>query len=266
MLDRYNRKINYLRVSVTDRCNLRCTYCMPESGIKLMTHKDILSYDEITEVVRTAVDLGVDKVRITGGEPLVRKGIVDLVRMITGIPGIKDLGMTTNGIMLPKYANELKAAGLHRVNISLDTLDPEKYKAVTRVGSLQDALKGIDAALEAGLTPVKINCVVKENGFEPEAQKVKAFADDKGVEIRFIPMMDLHEGTFGEVIGGSGGHCASCNRLRLTSDGLVKPCLFSDEAFSIREMGAREALLAAVENKPKCGSSSQKSDFYNIGG
>lgn len=253
-------------MSVTDRCNLRCTYCMPASGIKLMTHKDILSYDEITEVVTAAVDLGVEKVRITGGEPLVRKGIVDLIRMITGIPGIKDLGMTTNGIMLPKYAKELKDAGLHRVNISLDTLDPEKYKAVTRVGSLQDALKGIDAALAAGLTPVKINCVVKENGFEPEAQKVKAFADDKGVEIRFIPMMNLHEGTFGEVIGGSGGHCASCNRLRLTSDGLVKPCLFSDEAFSIREMGAREALLAAVENKPKCGSSSQKSDFYNIGG
>ncbi len=266
MLDRYNRKINYLRVSVTDRCNLRCTYCMPESGIRLLTHKDILTYDEITEVVSEAVKLGVDKVRITGGEPLVRKGVPDLVRMIAGIEGINDLGMTTNGIMLPKFARELKEAGLHRVNISLDTLDPEKYKAVTRVGSLQDALKGIDAALEAGLVPVKINCVVKENGFEPEAQKVKAFADERGLEIRFIPMMDLHEGTFGEVIGGSGGHCASCNRLRLTSDGLVKPCLFSDEAFSIREMGAREALLAAVENKPKCGSSSQKSDFYNIGG
>ena len=266
MLDRYNRKINYLRVSVTDRCNLRCTYCMPESGIRLLTHKDILTYDEIAEVVSEAVKLGVDKVRITGGEPLVRKGVPDLVRMIAGIEGINDLGMTTNGIMLPKFARELKEAGLHRVNISLDTLDPEKYKAVTRVGSLQDALKGIDAALEAGLVPVKINCVVKENGFEPEAQKVKAFADERGLEIRFIPMMDLHEGTFGEVIGGSGGHCASCNRLRLTSDGLVKPCLFSDEAFSIREMGAREALLAAVENKPKCGSSSQKSDFYNIGG
>ncbi len=266
MLDRYNRKINYLRVSVTDRCNLRCTYCMPESGIKLMTHKDILSFDEITEVVKAAVDLGIDKVRITGGEPLVRKGISELVKMIADIPGIKDLGMTTNGIMLTKYATDLKEAGLHRVNISLDTVDPEKYKAVTRVGSLQDALKGIDAALVAGLTPVKLNCVIKESPMEPEALKVKAFADEKGLEVRFIPEMDLHQGTFGEVIGGSGGHCASCNRLRLTSDGLIKPCLFSDEAFSVREMGAKQALLMAVQNKPKCGSSSQKSAFYNIGG
>jgi len=266
MLDRYNRKINYLRVSVTDRCNLRCTYCMPENGIKLMSHSDILSFDEIREVVKHTVDLGVDKVRITGGEPLVRKGITELVRMIALVPGIKDLGMTTNGIMLPKFAKELKAAGLHRVNISLDTMDAEKYKAVTRVGSLDDALKGIDAAIAAGLNPVKINCVIKENQFEPEAQRVNDYANEKGLEIRFIPMMDLHQGTFGEVIGGDGGHCASCNRLRLTANGMIKPCLFSDEIYSVRELGAREAILAAVQNKPKCGSSSQKSDFYNIGG
>ncbi|MCK4569511.1 MAG: GTP 3',8-cyclase MoaA [Bacteroidales bacterium] len=266
MLDRYNRKINYLRVSVTDRCNLRCRYCMPESGIRLMPHKDILSYDEITEVVRTAVDMGVDKVRITGGEPLVRKGITELVRMISKIEGIKDLGMTTNGIMLPKYAKELKNAGLHRVNISLDSMDPEKYKTITRVGSLHDALKGIDAALDAGLTPVKINCVVDKNAMEPEAQKVKAFADSKGLQIRFIPQMDLHKGTFGKVIGGSGGHCASCNRLRLTPDGMVKPCLFSDIEYSVRELGAKQALIMAVDNKPSSGSSSQKSSFYNIGG
>ncbi len=266
MLDRYNRKINYLRVSVTDRCNLRCGYCMPEDGIRLLTHQDILSYDEITEVVKAAVNLGVDKVRITGGEPLVRKGITELVKMIAAIPGILDLGMTTNGIMLPKFAAELKASGLQRVNISLDTIDPEKYKAVTRVGSLHDALKGIDAAIEAGLMPIKLNCVVKENGFEPEAQRVKAFADNKGLEVRFIPMMNLQEGTFGEVIGGSGGHCASCNRLRLTPNGMIKPCLFSDQSYSVRELGAKQALLQAVNNKPKCGSSSQKSSFYNIGG
>jgi cyclic pyranopterin phosphate synthase len=266
MFDRYKRKINYLRVSVTDRCNLRCTYCMPEEGIRLISHKDILTYDEITEVVSTAAELGVDKVRITGGEPLVRKGVTELVRMISSVNGIKELAMSTNGIMLPKFAAELKAAGLQRVNISLDSVDPEKYRAVTRVGSLEDALMGIDAALEAGLTPVKINCVVKESPFEAEAQKVKAFADEKGLEIRFIPEMDLHKGTFGEVIGGSGGHCASCNRLRLTPSGMVKPCLFSDLAYSVRELGARKALLMAVENKPACGSSSQRSDFYNIGG
>ena len=266
MLDRFDRKIHYLRVSVTDRCNLRCTYCMPENGIKLMAHKDILTYDEITEAVKVAVELGVDKVRITGGEPLVRKGITELVSMIAAIPGIKDLGMTTNGIMLPKFARDLKKAGLHRINISLDSIDKEKYKAVTRMGSINDALKGIDAALDAGLTPVKLNCVVRENQFEPDAQKVKAFADQKGLDVRFIPMMDLHEGTFGEVIGGSGGHCASCNRLRLTSDGKLKPCLFSDHAFSVRELGIREAFLMAIKNKPECGSQSQKNDFYNIGG
>lgn len=266
MLDRYNRNINYLRVSVTDRCNLRCTYCMPESGIRLLAHEDILNFDEILEVVGVAVAMGVNKVRITGGEPLVRKGITDLVRMIAGVEGITDLGMTTNGIMLPKFAGELKEAGLHRVNISLDSMDPEKYKAVTRIGSLQDALKGIEAAIEAGLTPVKINCVVDKNDMEPEAQKVKAFADSNGLQIRFIPQMDLHKGTFGEVIGGSGGHCASCNRLRLTPDGMIKPCLFSDLAYSVRELGAEQALKMAVENKPSRGSSSQKSDFYNIGG
>ena len=266
MLDKYNREINYLRVSVTDRCNLRCRYCMPEGGIRLLTHHDILSFDEITEVIKVAVEMGVDKVRITGGEPLVRKGITALVSMIASIPGISDLGMTTNGIMLPKFAGELKDAGLHRVNISLDTIDPEKYKAITRIGSLQDALKGIDAAMEAGLIPVKINCVVEKNAMEPEAQKVKTFADSKGLQIRFIPQMDLHKGTFGEVIGGSGGHCASCNRLRLTPNGMIKPCLFSDQEYSVRELGAKQALLMAVENKPECGSSSQKSNFYNIGG
>ena len=266
MLDRYNRKINYLRISVTDRCNLRCQYCMPESGIHLMAHKDILTYDEITEVAREAALLGVDKIRITGGEPLVRRGLTELIRMIANIDGIRDIGMTTNGILLPQFARELKEAGLHRVNISLDTMDQEKYKNITRVGGIEEAMAGIDAALEAGLTPVKINCVVKENGFEPDAQRVKEFADSKGLQVRFIPEMDLHKGSFGEVIGGSGGHCASCNRLRLTPNGMVKPCLFSDQTYSVRELGARNALLRAVEDKPKCGSSSQKSSFYNVGG
>lgn len=266
MLDKYNRKINYLRVSVTDRCNLRCQYCMPASGIRLMTHQDILSFDEITEVVQTSVKMGVDKVRITGGEPLVRKGISDLTGMIAAIGGINDLAMTTNGIFLPQHAKNLKAAGLNRVNISLDTMNPEKYHSITRVGKLDDVLSGIDAALEAGLTPVKLNCVVNKNAMEEDAQEVKAFAEKKGIEIRFIPQMDLHEGTFGEVIGGSGGHCASCNRLRLTPNGMVKPCLFSDIEYSVRELGAEKALLMAIENKPKCGSSSQKGSFYNIGG
>ena len=266
MLDRYNRKINYLRVSVTDRCNLRCTYCMPESGIKLVAHKDILSFDEITEVVRVATEMGVDKIRITCGEPLVRRDITVLIRMISEIEGIHDIGMTTNGILLPQFAAELKTSGLQRVNISLDTLDPEKFNNITRLGSLDETLLGIEAALEAGLTPVKINCVVNKNAMEDDAQIVKAFADKKGLEVRFIPQMDLQKGSFGQVIGGSGGHCASCNRLRLTPSGMIKPCLFSDLEYSVREMGAEKALLMAIENKPVCGSSSQKSSFYNIGG
>jgi cyclic pyranopterin phosphate synthase len=239
---------------------------MPEAGIKLMKHQDILSFDEILEIATQAVSLGIDKIRITGGEPLVRKGIVDLVKMIADIDGIHDFGMTTNGTLLPKFAHELKKAGLHRVNISLDTVNPEKYKAITRIGSLQDALNGIDAALEAGLNPVKINCVVEKSKDEVEAIRVSSYARIKGLQVRYIPQMNLYEGTFGEVIGGSGGHCAACNRLRLTSNGMIKPCLFSDLEYSTRELGAKKAILMALENKPSCGSISQKGNFYNIGG
>ena len=128
MLDRFNRHINYLRISVTDRCNLRCTYCMPEEGITLLPHEDILTFDEITEFARVAVKNGIDKIRITGGEPLVRRGITKLVEMIASIDGVRDLSLTTNGILLEKFAGELKAAGLNRVNISLDTIDPERFK------------------------------------------------------------------------------------------------------------------------------------------
>lgn len=141
MFDSYNRHINYLRVSVTDRCNLRCEYCMPAEGISLMQHSDILRFEEIVEVVKIAVGLGVDKVRITGGEPLVRKGIVELVSMISKVDGIKDLGMTTNGILLEEFALPLKNAGLHRINISLDTVEEERYFKITRGGDLRKVMK-----------------------------------------------------------------------------------------------------------------------------
>ncbi|MCF6184666.1 MAG: radical SAM protein, partial [Bacteroidales bacterium] len=163
MYDRFNRKINYLRISVTDRCNLRCVYCMPAEGVELMQHKDILRFEEIVEVVKYAVSQGVDKIRITGGEPLVKKGIVDLIRMIAEIDGIKDFGMTTNGIFLDKYAQQLADAGLHRVNISLDTINPEKYRKITRTGDITQVFKGIEAAKKAGLNPIKINCVVQKS-------------------------------------------------------------------------------------------------------
>ena len=146
MFDQFNRRINYLRISVTDRCNLRCTYCMPEEGIVQIPHNQVLTFEEIVEIARIAVQHGFDKVRITGGEPLVRKGIVDLVRMLKTVEGITDLGLTTNGTLLKQFAQPLYDAGLKRINVSLDTLDPQKYKAITRVGTLSDVLEGLEEA------------------------------------------------------------------------------------------------------------------------
>jgi cyclic pyranopterin phosphate synthase len=266
MLDRYNRAIDYLRISVTDRCNLRCQYCMPAEGIQLLRHEDILSFDEIAEVTRTAVEMGVWKVRITGGEPLVRKGIVELVRMLAEIQGIRDLAMTTNGQLLGKFARELREAGLMRVNVSLDTLDAEKYRIITRGGDVEAVLDGIEKARQAGLSPIKINCVRGQYNSESDAVAVKQFADERGLEVRFIREMDLAGGEFYLVEGGDGGNCRICNRLRLTSNGLVKPCLFNATGFSVRELGARKAILSALENKPKCGTFNEKEAFYNIGG
>jgi len=266
MFDSFNRKITYLRISVTDRCNLRCLYCMPEEGIKLLRHEDILTFDEITKFTKVAVDAGISKVRITGGEPLARKGIVNLVRMIAGIKGISDLSMTTNGTMLPEFAEDLKKAGLDRVNISLDTVDHEKYAFITRKGNLDDVFRGIKAAKKAGLDPVKINCVIKKSELEKDAVEVGEFCRANGLEIRYIKEMDLERGTFSTVVGGSGGNCSLCNRLRLTSAGMLKPCLFSDIEFDIKELGYEKALKMAVEMKPEKGISNLKNDFYNIGG
>ena len=266
MFDRFNRKINYLRISVTDRCNLRCVYCMPENGVPLLRHEDILNFDEIVEVTRIAVSRGVDKVRITGGEPLVRNGIVDLISMISHINGIKDLSMTTNGVFLDIYADDLVKAGLQRVNISLDTIDPEKYKKVTRVGDVQKVFDGIKAAKKAGLNPIKINCVIKNNSLEPHAIAVAKYCNENDLQIRYIKEMDLEKGEFSVVQGGSGGDCAICNRLRLTANGMIKPCLFSDIQYSVRELGTEKAIEMAVENKPRSGHMNNTGKFYNIGG
>lgn len=266
MFDSFNRKINYLRISVTDRCNLRCTYCMPAEGVPLMDHKDVLSFEEIVQLVRFAVDHGVNKVRITGGEPLVRKGIVRLVEELALIEGVKDLGMTTNGILLDRFAHELAQAGLQRVNISLDTIDPVRFKEITRLGNLDDVYRGIDAARAAGLNPIKINCVIKKSSAEPDAQAVKAFCDQNDLKIRFIKEMNLETGQFSVVEGGDGGHCASCNRIRLTANGDLMPCLFTDLKYNIREMGIENAYRAAIQNKPSCGSINLSKQFSNIGG
>ncbi|MFH2094692.1 MAG: radical SAM protein [Bacteroidota bacterium] len=266
MFDRYDRKINYLRVSVTDRCNLRCEYCMPEGGIQLIRHEDILSFEEITEIIKTAVKAGVDKVRITGGEPLVRKGIISLVEMIARIDGIRDLSMTTNGTLLKEYASQLKAAGLMRINISLDTIDPDRYHAITRGGDLKKVIAGIVEAQKAGLAPIKINCVVHSSSDESDAIGVQDFCRRAGLEIRFIHLMNLHRGEFTRVEGGDGGNCKQCNRLRLAANGKIMPCLFSDLSYDTRQLGAEKAIQQAVEHKPACGSFSNDHEFYNTGG
>ena len=184
MLDRFNRKINYLRISVTDRCNLRCKYCMPEEGIKWIDHNNIITYEEIVQIVKAGVTYGIDKIRITGGEPLVRKGIANLVQMLAAVDGIKDIALTTNGILLEQYADKLAIAGLHRINISMDTINPERYKELTRGGDVNAVFKGIKAAQLAGLSPIKINCVVRNSSMEADAFAVKEFCDEKVPPIR----------------------------------------------------------------------------------
>lgn len=266
MLDSYSRNINYLRISVTDRCNLRCNYCMPPEGVELIHHKEILSFEEIREIVSYCAGLGVNKVRITGGEPLVRRGIVDLVKMLSEIKGIDDLSMTTNGALLDQFAAPLAAAGLKRVNISLDTLKSDNYRHITGVGDIRNVLAGIEAAVEAGLMPIKINCVIKSSRDEPDAREVEAFCIEKGFQVRFIKEMNLKTGVFSTVIGGDGGNCKSCNRLRLTANGKIKPCLFSDLEFDVRELGIEQAILRAIGRKPELGTENKINSFSNIGG
>jgi cyclic pyranopterin phosphate synthase len=231
-----------------------------------MQHQDILSFEEITETVKAGIQFGINKVRITGGEPLVRKNIIELVKMISQIDGINDLSMTTNGILLEAYALKLKEAGLQRVNISLDTLNPNRFKEITRGGDIRMVLNGIKAAQQNGFNPIKINCVIKQNSNEPDAQEVAKFCKENNLQIRYIKEMDLHEGTFSVVEGGDGGHCSTCNRLRLTANGNLKPCLFNDIEYNIRKLGITEAFRLAIENKPKCGSINLKNESNNIGG
>jgi cyclic pyranopterin phosphate synthase len=265
MYDSFDRRIHYLRISVTDRCNLRCFYCMPAEGVPILPHSSILTYEEIVELVREGVALGIDKVRITGGEPLLRRNIVELVRMLADLGGIKDLAMTTNACRLREMAAPLRAAGLRRINVSLDTLDPARFAEITRGGNLEEVLAGIEAAVAAGFEPIKLNCVVNESPDEPDARSVAEFGRARGMPVRFIRRMDTAHGKFWRIIGGDGGYCAACNRLRVSSDGRIFPCLFNDAWYSVRELGARQALLAAVRNKPRAGTSSAN-QFHQLGG
>lgn len=266
MYDLFNREINYLRVSVTERCNLACAYCMPTEHIGKPSSTDMLGIGEIAEVVRTLAPRGITKIRLTGGEPLLRTGIEELVGMITGISGIKEVAMTTNGQRLAGMAQALARHGLNRVNISLDTLDPLRYRELTRGGEIRKVLKGIDASLEAGLNPVKINCVLTPDTSQKEIETLRGFCDKMGLELRFIRQMDLQSGKFWKVEGGQGGHCNACNRMRLTVDGRFIPCLFSEKEYCIKDHGILGAFEKAIRNKPRKGKANSRSTFYKIGG
>jgi cyclic pyranopterin phosphate synthase len=266
LFDRFNRKIEYLRISVTDRCNLRCCYCMPPEGVELLKHEDILSVEEIVEITKAAVAMGITKVRLTGGEPLTRRGIVELVRAIGAIDGIGDFAMTTNGTLLSEYAQSLAEAGLHRVNISIDTIDPDRYKKITRLGSVERVFAGIEAARSAGLAPIKLNCVIGEFSHESDAESVREFGRKNGIAVRIIRQMTFETGSFSVIEGGSGGDCPRCNRLRLSSDGKIRPCLFSDLYFDVRSLGACEAIRQALAQKPDAGGSCLNAKMHRIGG
>jgi cyclic pyranopterin phosphate synthase len=307
-LDAYNRPISYLRISVTDRCNLRCIYCMPPEGVAPRSHEEILHYEEIATIVRAAADLGITKIRLTGGEPLVRLGLVDLVHMIAQVPGVDDLAMTTNGILLPRYAAALAEAGLQRVNISLDTLRPERFHHITRRGRLEDVLAGMEAAQAAGLTPIKINTVVIRGMNDDEVVDLARKTAESAWNVRFIELMPVGNGMLTEggwrervvtgkeirrrielslgalepakMSAGSGParyyrlpaasgtlgfitpisehFCYQCNRLRLTADGQLRPCLLSDDEIDLRtplRQGAnvehiKDLLMRGIESKP----------------
>ncbi len=276
--DSFQRPINYLRISVTDRCNLRCIYCMPTSGIDLLPRDEMLSYEEIATVARAAAALGISKIRISGGEPLVRSNLPQLVDMLNKIEGIDDLALTTNALLLEMYAADLKKAGLKRVNISLDSLKPERFKEITRVGNLDQVLRGIEAARKAGLNPVKINMVVLRGINEDEVIDFAMKTQTDGWNVRFIELMPMSEtklsshfisaaeikqrlsplgklqpcqmekgngparyfripganGTIGFISPITEHFCFGCNRLRLTANGKMRPCLMSDEEIDLR--------------------------------
>ncbi len=191
MVDKHHRVINYLRVSVTDRCNLRCIYCMPEEGISCLRHKDILNYEELHRIIRVSSELGIRKVRITGGEPLVRLGIVDFVKSLSTIKELNDISMTTNGILLEDFAEKLFLAGVHRINISMDSLNAEKYRKITRTGDLQKVLGGIEKARQVGFSPIKINIVAIKGFNDDEILDFARLTFDYPFQIRFIELMPL---------------------------------------------------------------------------
>jgi cyclic pyranopterin phosphate synthase len=266
MRDSFGRDINYLRVSVTDKCNLRCTYCMPESGIPLVHHSSIISFEQIAAVVKEAMSLGITKIRLTGGEPLVRRDVVDLVAMLAGIPGVGTLAMTTNGTLLPLFARELKAAGLDRLNISLDTLDPERYSRITRVGTLASVFEGIQASRDAGFTGTKLNMVVQDTTALADIVEMTRFCEKNGLILQRIAEYELTKTKQDTVRLERPLPCDVCNRIRLLSNGSLKPCLHSNDEIPVDLTDIRGSLLKTIDMKPLFGTACTNRPMVQIGG
>ena len=295
MKDGFGRRIEYLRISVTDKCNLRCTYCMPLEGLPWMPRETLLTYEEITGVVGTMAGMGLRKVRITGGEPLVRRDLPELVRMIASVPGIEDLALSTNGVLLDRFADDLRAAGLQRINISLDSLDPERVDRIARrPDSFRKIMSGFDAAERVGFAPLKVNVVLMRGVNDDEVAEFAAITRERPWHVRFIELMptganlelsadryfscqqalrrlravDRLEpvegpkgngpatyyrfpgapGTVGVITPMSHNYCDRCNRMRLTADGHLRPCLFGDLQTDLRTpLRAGESLRPHIE-------------------
>lgn len=312
MRDTFERNITYLRLSVTDLCNLRCRYCMPEEGVCKKPHSEICSVEELVEIAAGAAACGVTKIRLTGGEPLVRRGILDICRGVAGIGGIRELCMTTNGVLLPQMAGELRACGVQRLNISLDTLRPDRFAHITRVGRLEDVLEGIRAAEQVRFTDTKLNVVLMKGVNDDEIPEFVGLTEERALEVRFIELMPIGQGTeegylpaqavldacpgltpapssgvarryrlpgargtVGLIQPMSHRFCASCDRIRVTADGKLKPCLHSDQEIPLRGLHG-EALTAAIragiQAKPlrhhmeERGRSDSTRDMNEIGG
>ncbi|MFA6505816.1 MAG: radical SAM protein [Treponemataceae bacterium] len=265
MYDSFGREIRYLRISVTDRCNLRCVYCMPAEGVASIPHEKIISYERIVAVAAAAAKLGFVKFRITGGEPLVRKNLPHLVSLLSEIPGPHSIGMTTNGTLLAPVAHELKFRGLGSVNVSLDTLSPDRYAELTRGGRLREALEGIREARSAGL-PVKLNVVMTDERSEDDLQKIRLYAEAVGAKVQTIARYRLDEK---KEDGGSFDRpppCASCDRLRLLADGTLRPCLHGSAGIPVDFADIEGSIAAAVNAKPACGLACRETAVCGIGG
>ena len=281
LLDTFGRLHDNLRISVTDRCNIRCFYCMPETGVKFMRREEILSFEEIERFARVAVSLGVTKVRVTGGEPLVRKDLPVLIRALVGIPGIRDLSLTTNGVLLAEQAEALYTAGLRRLNVHLDTLDRERFLKITRRDDLDKVLEGIEVCRRLGFRPIKINAVAVKDLLEPDLAPLARYGRERDIEVRFIEFMPLDSqglwdrnrvlfasdiierlsreiaplveipdrdprapateyqfadgiGRIGFIASVSRPFCLNCNRIRLTSDGKLRYCLFAVDETDVK--------------------------------